>query len=174
VPDKCTVEPFESEGMRFRLAAEGDLPVMLQWRNRPAVRRWFFHSQEILPEAHRRWFKRYLETPDDYHFILETADAQGRPIGQISLSNVDFETGKAEIGRLVIGAAELRGRGLGAIAMRGVSEFANRQWGISEIFGLIRSDNAAIIKTATAAGFALEQLGEGRGRVVRRFPAGGR
>ena len=90
----------------MRLLEERDLPLTLEWRNREENRHWFFSSDPIAPEQHRRWFDRYKEKDDDFVFVIEEMESLKRPVGQLSLYDIDWAAGRAEFGRLLIGDPE--------------------------------------------------------------------
>jgi len=100
---KRDITPLVGERVRLRLLEATDLPLTRTWRNQDHIRRWFIHSDVITPEGHRRWFESYLPRDDDFLFIIEEGRSAGRPVGQISLYNIDWERGRAEFGRLLVG-----------------------------------------------------------------------
>ena len=52
---KRIIAPLVNGRVRLRLLEEADLPMTLAWRNQDHIRKWFFHSDVITPEQHRRW-----------------------------------------------------------------------------------------------------------------------
>jgi hypothetical protein len=77
--------------------------MTLAWRNQDHIRTWFFHSDVITPEQHRRWFDAYRGRDDDFVFVIEETEELRRPVGQVALYYIDWEPGTAEYGRLMIG-----------------------------------------------------------------------
>jgi RimJ/RimL family protein N-acetyltransferase len=67
---KRSIAALSHGRVRMRLLEERDLPLTLEWRNREENRQWFFSSDPIAPEQHRRWFERYKEKDDDFVFVI--------------------------------------------------------------------------------------------------------
>lgn len=129
--------------------AEAHLPMTLEWRNRPEVRRWFKHSAEISPEDHRAWFKSYVQKPNDWVYVVY---ASGVPVGQVAVYNLDKATRTAEIGRF-IAAPEYRGRGY---LRRGIAELlhlAGLQFGITSFYLEVFADNETALGLYEKLGF---------------------
>ena len=89
---------------------------------------------------------------DDFVFIIEEvihadADAQSRPIGQAALYNIDWASGSAEYGRLMIGEPDAAGRGLAREATDALVALALEQLGLREIhLEVIPSNTRAITR----------------------------
>ena len=130
---KRPIEPLVNGRVRLRLLEEADLPLTLGWRNRDENRRWFFSTAEISPDQHRGWFEKYRERDDDFVFVIEEIDVFKRPVGQLSLYDIDWTTGRAEFGRLLMGDPEARGLGLAQLATALLVDEALERWGLREI-----------------------------------------
>ena len=162
------VDPIVGNGIILRLLREEDLPQTRKWRNLPDIRRWFFHSDEISEEQHRKWYSRDLSRPQDYVFIIEETARLHRPIGQISLLEVDFPALRAEVGHLMIGPREARGRRLGTEVLKAVTDFGLFAWGLEEIHAYIKPENRTISLITQEVGFtALGEVG-GKIHIIRR------
>ena len=125
---KRHVAPLVRGRVRLRLLEEGDLPMTLAWRNQDHIRQWFFHSDLITPEEHRRWFEQYRDRDDDFVFVIEETETLKRPVGQVALYHVDWVARRAEFGRLMIGDAEATGLGLARLATRRLVGEALGHW----------------------------------------------
>lgn len=157
---KRALTSIEGERLRLRPLTAADLPMTLAWRNQDAIRKWFFHSEVIGPEQHRAWFESYQERNDDFVFVIVEKLVFQRPIGQISLYNVDWDRKRAEFGRLMIGDPEARGLGLAKEATRMLIEFAERQLALSEIYLELYADNLPAIAIYRACGFSVIEVKE--------------
>lgn len=74
-----------SDACTFRALIEDDLPMVLAWRNHPAVRSYMLTQHEISLEEHRNWFARVKEEKTRQHLIvLDGAD----PLGLVQFSPV--------------------------------------------------------------------------------------
>ncbi|HYE85026.1 MAG TPA: GNAT family N-acetyltransferase [Vicinamibacterales bacterium] len=140
---KRSVGPLIGDGIALRLLEERDLPLTREWRNRDDVRRWFFHTDPITNAGHREWFARYRERDDDFVFIIEETRHLLRPVGQVALYEVDWHAGVAEYGRLMIGDAGARGRGIARRATERLLDEAFGPLALREIHLEVRADNLA-------------------------------
>jgi RimJ/RimL family protein N-acetyltransferase len=171
---KRSIDPLVKGRVRLRLLEETDLPLTLDWRNRDENRHWFFSPAVISPDQHRGWFDRYRERDDDFVFVIEETDEFKRPVGQLSLYDIDWATGRAEFGRLLIGDPEARGLGVAQLATALLVDEALEGWGLREIHLECRSTNARAIAVYAACGFhAQEPVGDVTSMVRRRAEPGG-
>ena len=160
--------------VRLRLLEEADLPLTLDWRNRDENRRWFFSSDVIAPEQHRRWFEQYRHRDDDFVFVIEETEVLKRAVGQLSLYHIEWPAGRAEFGRLLMGDPEARGLGLAQLATKLLVDEALAHWDLDDIRVECRTANTRAIAVCAASGFiAQEPIGDVTPMVRRRAePAG--
>jgi RimJ/RimL family protein N-acetyltransferase len=154
---KRLIPPLRGERVSLRLLEEADLPRTLAWRNQDHIRRWFVHSDVITAEEHRRWFTGYRERDDDFVFVIEETLDLRRPVGQVSLYQIDWSRHRAEYGRLMIGAPEAAGRGLGRDATDVLIRYATTALGIREIVLDVFADNAPALAIYAACGFRVRE-----------------
>jgi RimJ/RimL family protein N-acetyltransferase len=130
---KRWIAPLASGRIRLRLLEEADLPTTLAWRNQDHIRKWFLSPDVIDPARHRAWFDAYKERDDDFVFIIEETATLRRPVGQVALYHIDWDGGRAEFGRLMIGDEAARGGGLARAATSRLVDEALTRWGLREI-----------------------------------------
>ena len=82
----------------LRCADESDAEFTLKIRNDPALTE-FIPIISSSVEEQRKWLKKTAEDADDCFFIIQGRD--GKPLGTISFYNVDYESGKCELGRYI-------------------------------------------------------------------------
>jgi RimJ/RimL family protein N-acetyltransferase len=157
------MNPIEGDGVRLRLLMETDLPLTMKWRNQEHIRKWFVHPEIISPEQHREWFQRYLDREEDYMFIIEEPGESWRPVGQISLYNIDWGDGKAEFGRLLIGEMDAQRKGIAKRATLLLLFYAFNTWGLKRIELEVFGNNEPAIAIYRHCGFS--ELSESRGLV---------
>jgi len=160
VISKKTLPVIEGERLRLRPLTIADLPMTLSWRNQDAIRRCFFHSEITGPEQHRAWFESYQEKDNDFVFVIAEKLVLQKPVGQISLYNIDWERKRAEFGRLMIGDPEARGLGLAKEATRIVVKFAEIELGLREIYLQVYADNLPAIAVYRECGFSVTEVKE--------------
>lgn len=139
--------------MRLRLLEEADLPMTLAWRNQDHIRKWFFYSDLIAPDQHRRWYERYRDRDDDFMFVIEETETLNRPVGQAALYNVDWVRRRGEFGRLLIGDAAASGMGIAAAATRLLVDDAVTAWGLTEVRLEVLQANAPALAIYRGCGF---------------------
>lgn len=150
---KRHIAPLVHGRVRLRLLEEADLPMTLAWRNQDHIRRWFFYSDVITPDQHRRWYERYRDRDDDFVFVIEETEALKRPVGQAALYNIDWAGKRAEFGRLLIGDAAARGMGLAATATRLLVDEAMAAWGLAEVCLEVLQTNTPALAIYRGCGF---------------------
>jgi RimJ/RimL family protein N-acetyltransferase len=101
----------------------------------------------------KEWFERYLRLDNDYVFIIEETVHLYRPIGQISLDNVDLEDKRAELGRLMIGDDEALGEALAKRATRLLVEVSFDRLELAGLYLEVLKENSPAIAIYKACGF---------------------
>lgn len=150
---KRTLSPVENNKVRLRLLGEADLLLTMNWRNQDHIRRWFFHSDPINLDQHKKWFDDYRQRDDDFVFIAEDVLNDCKPFGQVALYDIDWAARCGEFGRVFIGEAFARGRGLG-YEMTGLAiQIAFNSLGLDNLFLEVFVNNVAARKVYLKAGF---------------------
>jgi RimJ/RimL family protein N-acetyltransferase len=81
-----------------------DRDFLLQLRNHPEVRKWFFNPATVEPSEHARWFQGWLARPGRLFYIPEI---DGAPIGYVR-----FERGESSAWMISVATApEFQRRG---------------------------------------------------------------
>ena len=168
---KPDILPLVNGRVRLRLLQESDLPMTRDWRNQDHIRRWFLHSGIITPEQHQRWWQAYKDKDDDFVFVIEETDTLARPVGQVSIYNIDRTAARAEFGRLMIGEPTASGLGLAKLATAVVVEAAFSSWGLREIYLECLEANHAALAVYEACGFHETDRGAGIVRMARNANA---
>lgn len=150
---KRYIPPVENETVVLRLLEETDLPLTLSWRNQEHIRRWFFSTEVIPFEKHLAWFKRYQALENDFVFVILAKDFDLKPVGQISLYAIDWQSLVGEYGRLMIGEAEARGRGLARSASLLLLQIGFDILGLKEIVLDVKQDNLPAVSVYRSIGF---------------------
>lgn len=150
---KRYIAPLVGGRVRLRLLDEADLPMTLAWRNQDHIRKWFFYSHVITPDQHRRWFEQYRHRDDDFVFVIEEHDTLMRPVGQVSLYNIDWAGRRGEFGRLLIGDPAAAGLGIAAAATRLLVDEALSAWGLAEVGLEVLQSNAPALAIYRRYGF---------------------
>ncbi|HZT57754.1 MAG TPA: GNAT family N-acetyltransferase [Pyrinomonadaceae bacterium] len=167
---KRYIEPIVGGRVRLRLLEESDLGLTLAWRNQDHIRSWFVHSEPLTEAQHRAWFERYAPRDDDFVFVIEETNELHKPVGQVSLYNIDWPNARAEFGRMLVGEPEATGKGLAKEATALAVEYAFGALGMKEIEAFIKSTNAASLAVLFSCGFHETWERDGLKRVARLAP----
>lgn len=139
--------------IHLRPAAADDSEDVLRWRNDPVTRANSFHSEEISPEEHQRWFSQTLQRSDRL-LLIGIVNAE-----KIGVVRFDLAGDSAEINLNL--APEARGRGLGtALIVAGSSYLLQQHPAIVKIYAKIKRENLASIRAFEKAGYRLLAGGE--------------
>jgi len=150
---KRDLAPVEGEHVVLRLLEEADLPLTLSWRNQDHIRTWFLRTDVILEKDHFAWFERYKDLDNDFIFVILSKDLNHIPVGQISLYDINWNTGSAEYGRLMIGDPLAKGKGYAKEATRFLLEYGFTQMGLKEVHLEVKEENLIAQKIYLDCGF---------------------
>jgi len=128
------------------------LPLVVAWRNDPAIRQRFFNRRIFTMASQLDWFARYALDPTAFCFAITLK--HGRTIGMVGISKIDWRERVGEFGRFLIGDPLSIGRGYGREAARLVLEFAKSQLGLRSVSLVVFPDNAVAVKLYRGLGFA--------------------
>ncbi|GFO68503.1 UDP-4-amino-4,6-dideoxy-N-acetyl-beta-L-altrosami ne N-acetyltransferase [Geomonas limicola] len=139
--DDCLLRPL----------AEGDLDLVLAWRNSDRVRACMYTDHLISEEEHRAWFRRSQEAPFPATLIFEY---RGMPAGLKSFSQVDRTSNRCHWG-FYLGAEDLpRGAGsaMGFLAL----EYIFERQGFRKLCAEAFAFNEGSVRYHTRLGFTQE------------------
>jgi RimJ/RimL family protein N-acetyltransferase len=150
---KKIISPIGKNYIKIRLLEESDLPLTLAWRNQDHIRKWFVHPAIISWNQHQEWFEIYKRSDNDYLFIIEETRRFNKPVGQISLYNIEWDKKCAEFGRLMIGAIEAQGKGIAKKASCLMLNFAFNELELTQVTLEVFGDNKPALAIYHACGF---------------------
>jgi UDP-4-amino-4,6-dideoxy-N-acetyl-beta-L-altrosamine N-acetyltransferase len=128
---------------------EGDLEMVLRWRNHPDVRRHMFTSHEIGREEHCRWFEQCERDPDRFLLIHERG---GSPTAYVSF----FRHGQARRADWGFYVAPCAPKGSGRAMAHEALCFAFETLGLHKVCGEAMASNVASIGFHRSLGFTRE------------------
>ncbi|MGN6621341.1 MAG: UDP-4-amino-4,6-dideoxy-N-acetyl-beta-L-altrosamine N-acetyltransferase [Sphingomonas sp.] len=138
-----------SDTCRARVLTDGDLSMVLAWRNHPDTRAYMLTQHEISLEEHRAWFA--TASADPTHRLLIVED-EGGPIGCVQFNGVT-DGGVADWGFYARpGAPKGSGRKLGVAALNN----AFGDLSLYKVCGQALSGNEASIALHKSLGFVKE------------------
>lgn len=137
------------DGCLIRRVTEGDLPMLLSWRNHEDVRRYMFTQHKIGLDEHRNWFSKASQDPSRCLLIVEE---EKQAIGYAQFSKV-VEGGIADWGFYARpDALKGAGRKLGFMALN----YAFGPLKLHKVCGQAIGSNQTSIAFHQKLGFALE------------------
>lgn len=154
---KPLVEPFGDGTVTLRLVEERDLRTILDWRNRDEARVWFKTSDKLSLDSHKRWYERYLAKDDDFFFLVE---ADGAPVGQCAIYDIDRIAKSAEIGRFLV-APDKAGNGYITRSCEELIRFGTRTLDLPYLFLEVMEENVRAIRIYEHCGFSEEGRSDG-------------
>ena len=138
-----------TDDCRIRSMTLGDLPMVLEWRNHPEVRRFMLTQHEISLTEHTEWFNRAMQ--DDTRRLLIVQENHN-PIGFVQFSGV-VPGGIADWGFYAQpDAAKGTGRKLGQSAL----DFAFGPLKLHKVCGEAIASNQTSIRFHERLGFKQE------------------
>lgn len=124
-----------------------DVDLLFEWQNIPGLRKYFRNPEVPTYEEHVRWFKKALNSDDDY-FVIQFS---GTDLGFISVvlnSNNEYE-----ISWYII--PEFQGRGLGTMALNEICKVFHKR----PLIGEVDERNISSMKSFLKAGFVERRSG---------------
>ena len=132
---------LRGEFVTLRPIAVEDAEITLLWRNSARARN--LHKGARSTEQQVRWIT--AQPVSDYNFIIELNT--GKPVGMLSLINIDRDEKSAEPARFLIGdEASVRGIPAAIEAMYLLYRFAFDNLKLTRLYGTIASDNKRMVK----------------------------
>jgi RimJ/RimL family protein N-acetyltransferase len=139
--------------IRLRAVERSDIPTFVRWFNDPEVTQYLAMYMPMSQAQEERWFEAQLEQRDGFVFSIETLD--GRLIGNLGLSSIDWKNSKALLG-IVLGEKEYWNHGYGADAIIALLGFAFRQLNLHRVYLFTYEYNKRAIQCYEKCGFKLE------------------
>lgn len=128
-----------------------DLPLILEWRNRPEIRKLMFTTHEISTEEHYAYFERSWNDLTKRHLLCVAED--GTPVGVVNLNGIDVRNRNAFWG-FYSGDPSQRGIGtwMGYLALN----YAFDVLELHKLMGEVLSTNEPSLHFHKKLGFQLE------------------
>jgi UDP-2,4-diacetamido-2,4,6-trideoxy-beta-L-altropyranose hydrolase len=137
---------LRGQKIRLRQVGEGDVRLIWEWANDPAVRAASFSSEPIPWEQHRQWFRAKLNDPDCVFYIA--IDEEETPIGQVR-----YDVSGHEAVVSISLDVNFRGKGYGSAIIEFAARKLYRTVGAKLIHAYVKTDNEASISAFLKAGF---------------------
>ena len=130
--------------------SEGDLELVLEWRNHPDIRMHMYQSDVIALAEHRNWFRSAEIDPDRKLLIFEV---DGAPVGYVNFKLMDAD--EAIWGFYCAPGSP---RGTGALLGEAALSYAFGSLAVEKVWGEVLPQNAASQRFHLRQGFELEAM----------------
>jgi RimJ/RimL family protein N-acetyltransferase len=142
--------------LTLRAIEARDLAAWREWINRPDVMEGLDRVLPATEDEHRQFVERHVA--GNRSAVWFSIDAQdGTYVGAIWLWDIHWRHRRAEV-RLFIGHESYAGLGLGALALRQVTEYAFATLGLHKVYAYVHSSNERSRRAFQRAGFKEEAL----------------
>jgi aminoglycoside 6'-N-acetyltransferase len=144
--------------IEFRPLTRGDFPLLLEWFGRKHVRRWWYDEPGTLDAMEAKYGP---ELDGSEPTVSSMILLDGRPIGFIESYRAEDYAEQWPVGAppgavgvdLLIGEAELTGRGLGPEILRVYTASLLRDPAVSQVIAGVELENHASLRAFEKAGF---------------------
>jgi UDP-4-amino-4,6-dideoxy-N-acetyl-beta-L-altrosamine N-acetyltransferase len=151
-----------SDACTVRALTDADLPMVLDWRNHPAVRSCMLTQHEISLEEHRNWFVRVKEDKTRQQLIVLDG---AHPLGFVQFNQV-CQGGIADWGFYARPDAP---KGSGSKLGQAALAHAFKKLGLHKVCGQTIESNAASIAFHQKLGFAEEGRLREQQRIANQY-----
>ncbi|MEC7729148.1 MAG: UDP-4-amino-4,6-dideoxy-N-acetyl-beta-L-altrosamine N-acetyltransferase [Pseudomonadota bacterium] len=148
---------------RLRAIEESELPLMLSWRNAPAVRRNMYTRHLISEDEHLRWWQQVQQSSACEYFMYEF---QGSPLGIVGFTRIDQVNKNASWAFYAMPDAP---RGTGSRMEMLALDYAFTTLGLHKLYCEVLAFNEAVIKLHQKFGFSVEGVLRQQHRVDDRY-----
>lgn len=138
----------------LRPMTKEDTDLIVEWRNKEAVRKRFIYQELFTRKSHERWIETMVETGKVVQMVICEEDTK-RPLGSVYIRDIDTNNNKAEYG-IFIGEDDARGKGVGTCAARQMITYAFEELKLHKLFLRVFADNPGAVKSYEKAGFVQE------------------
>ena len=137
--------------VRIRPLVEEDIEKLRIWRNDSNLNEYLRKIDNITTEAQIAWWKNDCKDETVATFAIDEVESLNRIVGSVSIYNIRSHT--AEIGRIVVGDHEAKGKKIGYFALLMAMYAGYQRLDIKEYYGEVHEDNKPAYINDMRAGF---------------------
>ena len=141
----------EYKHVRIRPLREEDLENLRMWRNNKDMSQFLRPIDEITPEMQKEWFVKECGDISSATFAIEEIDSLKRMVGSVAI--YDIKGDKAEVGKIVVGDPEAKGKKIGYYGLLLAMYVGYEKFKIEEFLGEVHEDNMSAKTNDLKAGF---------------------
>jgi diamine N-acetyltransferase len=147
---------LSSPRIRIRAIEEADLSLIASWRSDPSVYEYFYEYLPISLREQKNWYEKQLNNSNEFNFVV--ADKDNKPIGTVSIYNIDRRNRKADWGRLIIGDKDYLSGGYGTEIEVLILEYSFEHLNLHKLCCEVIEDNTNVIGLHEKFGFKNDGL----------------
>ncbi len=137
-------------------ASNSDLEQLYMWRFDHQNYDAFYTFPNVNVEQFSSWMTSNLNDKSQKNFVLKTTE--GQLIGTISLLNIDNHNKRAEVGRVLLGENEFKGKGFAKNMMKELHNYAFNELGLEKLYLEVFEDNLPACGLYKSCGYEQEGL----------------
>lgn len=137
--------------VRIRPLVESDLENLRTWRNDEKISAYLRKIDPITPEQQKNWWIGDCADPSVATFAIDEIDELNRMVGSVSVYDIKGDT--AEIGRIVVGDPDAKGKKIGFYALLMAMYAGYERLGIETFLGEVHEENKPAYVNDMKAGF---------------------
>ena len=139
--------------VRIRTLKEEDLENLRKWRNDKKISAFLRKIDEITPEMQKEWYVKDCEDKSVVTFAIDEINTLNRMVGSVSIYDIKNDT--AEIGKIVVGDNEAKGKKIGYYALLLAMFAGYKRLGINKYLGEVSEENKPAYINDMRAGFII-------------------
>lgn len=137
--------------VRIRPLVESDLENLRRWRNDEKISEFLRKIDPITPEQQKNWWLRDCTDPTVATFAIDENNELNRMVGSVSIYGIKGDV--AEIGRIVVGDSDAKGKKIGYYALLMALYVGYERLGIETFLGEVHEENKPSYVNFMRAGF---------------------
>ena len=134
-----------------------DADLLAKWRFSDRNYDFFYEFLPTTKEQNEKWIESVLNKKNEINLIAYEKES-GRPVGTISLIDIDSRNQKCEIGRVLIGNEDDRKKGYGMHLISLVLEYAFLHLNMRKVYLEVFAENASAVRFYEKSGFKEDGL----------------
>lgn len=131
-----------------------DSRYIVEWRNRPEIKKYFIYQGDFTIQGQQEWIKNYIEKGLVKQFMIVKSE-NNDVIGSVYLRDIDYKFKKAEFG---IFFGKEYGKGYGTKAAKIMIKYAFEELKLHRIYLRVFADNARALASYNKVGFKREGI----------------
>lgn len=145
---------YQDDVIYLRPITREDTEMVIGWRNKEEVKKWFIYQKDFTKETHEAWLRDYVDTGECVQMIVVLKEGD-EPVGSVYIRDIDRTHHKGEFGAF-IGSDSARGKGIGTRSCKLMLQYGFEQLNLHKIVMRAYADNLSSLKFCKNAGFVQE------------------